>query len=436
MKKIKNKLGFKLFYNDKFVMFFSILVAFIAWVGVSSTSEETTIFTVTDIPVTLPELTNDLRYYGADDLTADVKISGNALVVTSVTGDDIYITASDVSHITDAGIYTIDLIPKKSGIKTDYSFESSVSPSNISVYVDGYAEKEITINDKIVVNSVAADCYASQTVLSQQTVKLTGAESVINSIVEADAEYTFMSSLSETTVVKAPIVFYDSAGNKVESSYINADISEVDATVPILQVLTVNITPNLTNVPGYLNASDSFITVEPSTIRLAVPSNASLDEIYTSAIDFSKVDLTTNKFEVDIEIPSGCKNIDGTEKATVTFDTSEMTTKTLTVSKFTIENEGAEQTAAVSTKSIKVTLIGPKSTLAAMTASQINASIDISEKSTLTDGIFELPVSLSIDSRATDCWIQGSYTVNVSFSEKKAEESSTASSKPTSTQSA
>ena len=87
MKKIKNKIGFKLFYNDKFVMFFSVLVAFIAWICVASTTQESSIFTVTDIPINLPELTDGLRYFNGNDIKAEVKISGNALVVTGVTKD-------------------------------------------------------------------------------------------------------------------------------------------------------------------------------------------------------------------------------------------------------------------------------------------------------------------------------------------------------------
>ena len=188
MKNIKNKIGFKLFYNDKFVMIFSILVAFASWLYVSSTTQESAVFTVTDIPVNLPELSDELRYYNAQDLKAEVKISGNALVVTSVTAEDIYITASDTSHITKPGKYTMDLVPKKSGIKTDYSFVSSVTPSSVDVYVDGYKERTFPIIGKIDVQASSDSLYIAQPVLAQQSLKLTGASSVIDSISYVNAE--------------------------------------------------------------------------------------------------------------------------------------------------------------------------------------------------------------------------------------------------------
>ena len=410
-KKISNfRLG-KLFYNNKFVMGLSILLAFIFWLYVSSTTQEDSVFTVTDIPISLPELTHELKYFNTQDIKAEVRISGNALVVATVTSDDIYITASDTSFITSPGNYTLDLVPKKSGMKKDYTFDSSPSPSSMNVYVDRQAEpREIEITDKIKVSSVDENSYASTTLLSQQTVKVSGAESVVNSIAQVCAEYEFKSTLSQTTVVTAPLVFYD--------SLITYDTAKVDATIPILKLVNVDIIPSITNMPDTLNISDK-INVEPSTIKLAVPNNASnITGVSTENIDFSKVDLSNNTFEVGLSIPSGSKNINGTEKATITFDTSDMETKTLAVTNFNVINEGDDQTTSVSTQSLNVTLIGSKDQLSSITASNITAVIDMSAKAPNFIGMAEMPVSIKINSKFNRCWAYGSYTVNVTSSRK------------------
>ena len=422
MKKIKNKISFKLFYNDKFVMFFSVLVAFIAWIYVASTTQESTIFTVTDIPIHLPELTDDLRYFNGEDMKAEVKISGNALVVTSITKDDIYITADDISFIHSPGSYTIDLVSKKSGVKTDYSFESSVSPSSINVFVDRYEEgKVIPITDKVSVNSVAPSSYASQTVLSRQSVKISGAESIVNSIAEVDAEYTFLSTLSETTVVKAPLKFYDSHGDVVSSKYITADITEVDATVQILDVIHVPIEPKILNVPNTLTLEEGFVTVEPATIELAVNKNDNVTAVSTSAIDFSQVTMDKNVFTVPLELSSGYRNINSVEQATVTFDMSQMAEKSLTLSQanFVIRNQGANQNAAVANQSLTVKVLGPKARVNILTATSVTAIIDMSDKSTITEGYVERPVTLMFKEPFTGCWMEGNYTVNVRITPKK-----------------
>ncbi len=421
MKKIKNKISFKLFYNDKFVMFFSILVAFISWIYVASTTQESSIFTVTGIPINLPELTDGMRYFNGEDLKAEVKISGNALVVTNVTKDDIYVTAADVSFITAPGEYTIDLVPKKSGVKTDYSFESSVSPSNVNVFVDRYDEgRVIPINDKISVKSVDPSSYASQTLLSRQTVKISGAESVLNSIAEVDAEYTFTDTLSETTVVKAPLVFYDEKGNKISSKYITPDITEVDATIPVLDVKHIQIVPRIVNIPEKLDFDNDLISVEPSTIELAVSKSSNITSISTSPIDFSQLTKEKNTYTVTLEIPSTCRNINSVENAEVEFDLSDMTEKNLTLSSsnFVIQNQGANQSAVVSNKTLTVKIIGPTSRVNLLSPLSVTAVIDMSDKSTVTEGYVERPVTLEFKEPFAQCWLEGSYTVNVKLSPK------------------
>lgn len=414
----KFRLG-KLFYNDKFVMCFSILLAFVLWLYVSSTTQESSVFTVTDIPVSLPELTHELKYFNVDDVRAEVRISGNALVVATVTSDDIYITAADTSFITSPGSYTLDLVPKKSGLKNDYSFESTPTPSSMNVYVDRQAEqREFTITDKIKVSSVDENFYVSSTVLSQQTVKVSGAESVVNSIAQVCAEYEFKSPLSQTTVVNAPLVFYDEAGQKIDTSFITSDVTRVDATIPIMKVITLNIKPSVLNMPSTLDLGDR-ISVEPSAVKLAVPNNiSSITEVPTENIDFSKVNITNNQFEVNLSVPSGCRNIDGTETAVVTFHTDDMTQKTLTLTDFSIINEGAEQTTEVSTKSLNVTLIGTKEQLSSITASNVTAVIDMSLKSSNFIGLAEMPVTVNLNSKFNQCWVYGNYTVNVNAAKK------------------
>ncbi|MGN1457545.1 MAG: YbbR-like domain-containing protein [Acutalibacteraceae bacterium] len=415
MKKTRSKLSIgKLFYNDKFVMIFSVFVAFIMWIIVSTTSQESTIFTITDISVTLPELSNDLRFFNTEDLKAEVKISGNAIVVASVTNSDIYISPSDTSKITEPGTYTLSLVPKKSGVKTDYNFESTVSPSKIDVYVDRYAEREITITDKIDVSSVDPSSYASTTILSQQTVKITGAESVVNSIAEVDAEYKFDSTLSKTTVVKAPLVFYDSSGNQVISEYITSDITSVDATVPVLKLKTVDIVPNIINMPASLDFDTSRIKVSPSTINIAAPDDVidTIGSVSTSEIDFSKINIKNNKVTTALVIPSGCKNLDQISSVDVEFDMTGMVTKTLTIDRFTVINESSDRKPTVSTKSLDVTLIGSKEQIDAITPAHLTAVIDMQQKNSFV-GFVEMPVTININSKFSSCWVYGSYTADV-----------------------
>lgn len=419
MKGITSKLNFsKLFYNDKFVMLFSVLLAFIIWVNLSMTSQETRYLTVTDIPISLPELGNDLQFFGSENETAEVRISGNSLVVASVTSSDIYITAADTSQLTSPGSYTLNLVPKKGSIKSDYNFDSTVRPSTIQTYIDRYAEKEITITDKIDVSKVDENHYAAKTTLSRQTITVKGAEGVINSIAEADAEYKFTDSISETQTVEAKIVLRDSAGEEIISSYITTDAKTVTATVPILKIKTMPIVPKIINTPDSFVLDDSIISVEPSSIQVAIPDDATdvISSISTGEIDLSNVDTTNNHFNVELDIPSGLRNLKQITSAEVTFDSSKLSTKRITLSKFTIINESANRKTTVSTKSIAITLVGDKDQISSITSANITAVVDMSSKVSFS-GYGSVPVTVSINSKFPFIWSYGNYEVDVNVAD-------------------
>ena len=87
MKKNKFSIG-RLFYNDKFVMIFSVLVSIILWFTVSATNTSTESHKViSDIPVTI-ELSqnakdNDLMVFN-DNQTASVSVSGSSFIVSQL----------------------------------------------------------------------------------------------------------------------------------------------------------------------------------------------------------------------------------------------------------------------------------------------------------------------------------------------------------------
>ncbi len=436
MKKIKGRFSIgKLFYNDKFVMIFSILLAFALWIAVATNSQETVIYTVSDIPINLPELSNDLEFFTDESITAEVKISGNALIVATVTNDDIYVTASDVSEITEPGTYSISLVPKKSGVKTDYVFESSVSPSKIDVYVDRYAEREFTITDAITVESVDDSYYVSSTVLSSQTVKISGAESVINSIAQVSAEYVVTETLSSSTTLSVPLVFYDSDGNVISSEYISADITTVDATIPVLKTKTVSIEPNIVNMPSSLEFDESRIILSTETIEIAGSDDVidSIDSISTAEIDFSSINISDNTVTVALVIPSGCRNLNQIEEIEVTFDMTDMTSTSIMVTSFIVINESSDREVTVSTSSVKVTLIGTEEQIDSIASENLTGVINMESLSSSFTGSTEMPITISINSKFSSCWVYGSYNVDITVSEisdtsDSSEESSTESS--------
>ena len=68
----------KLFYNNKFVLVFSIIISFFLWIKFSTSSSEVSSKTISNIPITVAlseESHQDgLVVFGIDDVTAEVAI--------------------------------------------------------------------------------------------------------------------------------------------------------------------------------------------------------------------------------------------------------------------------------------------------------------------------------------------------------------------------
>ena len=184
LKKIKLN---KLFYNNKFVAFFSVISASIIWIVVSFNDTQSTPITIDDIPikVSLSEgaIEDGLQVFRGNDMTASVEISGSRFVVGQITKSDIQVfTPQSASTITTPGNYTLELAAKKIervGTLQNYEITSNIKPSVVTVMVDRYREAEFTIEPEINFTP-KSDFYVGTTALSEQKVTLSGPESEIS----------------------------------------------------------------------------------------------------------------------------------------------------------------------------------------------------------------------------------------------------------------
>ena len=87
MKKIDlGKFNMKnLFYREKFIIILSIVLAFIIWLIISSNETESRPITISDIPINIElsgvAVSDGLRVFSGNNLTAEVSVTGNRIVV-------------------------------------------------------------------------------------------------------------------------------------------------------------------------------------------------------------------------------------------------------------------------------------------------------------------------------------------------------------------
>lgn len=422
MKLRKFSIG-RIFYNDKFVVAFSIFASIILWVVMATTNTEDRPHDIPNVPITIKlsdaAQEEGLKVFSPVNAMATVSIKGNSLIVNQVKAADLVVVAKLASTITMPGNYSVDLSVEKKGNLTD--FEATVFPSQIIISVDRYKEKTFSIENDITYKSdYRSDLsyFVNTPVFSSETVTISGPEKEISQVNRVSVSYEISETLRETKNFTANLIMYDANGNKIVSDKLKMNPDKVDVSIPVLARKILPVSPSFTNKPLGLTFAANQISINPQSIEVAGPADvlANLTNISLAPLDFSSVSPTKNAFDLDVALPASCKNLSSIPVAKVTLDLSSFTTRKLVVNNFTVKNLAADKTSDVYTKNLAVTVVGPDSEISKLTESNITAQVDMSGKENFT-GHTEMPVTFSI-SNASSSWVYGSYMANISVSAK------------------
>lgn len=412
----------KLFYNNKFVMVFSVIMSFIVWIVVSSSKSESVPVSISDIPVDInlseSAVQDGLKIFSGQDITARVDISGNRLVVGQVTKNDIQVSAPQAaSTIMSPGNYTLELSAKKVGLLQDYQIVSAVKPSVVTVMVDRYREAEFNIEPEINFTP-KSDYFVGNTILSSQKVKLSGPETEISKIKKIKVKADIPGEISHTATLKLPIVMYDSYDKPITSETISCSVNEVDVSVPVLMKKKIEIIPQFDNVPTGINLNKEYkdiVKLNPSTLEIAGPEEfvKSLGSIKLDPINFRDVSLQSNNFDMPINLPQGCRSLNNEYLSNVSLNLSQFKEKNFNINQFSFRNVPAGKQASVYNGEINITVLGPSNKLNSLKASDISAEVVFSEDKEISNSM-EMPVKITIKNH-NSLWVYGTYYVNVNL---------------------
>lgn len=426
MRKNKFNLG-RLFYNDKFIMIFSILVSIVLWFTVSATNNTTESYKViSDIPVVIElsqnAMDNDLMVLD-DTQTASVSVSGSSFIVSQVQKENILVTALQAGSIDKAGTYTLVLSAKPQGTLSGYEIsQTSLVPQTVQVFVDRLKETSFKITDGGEYKSDSG-YFAGTTNFTPDEITISGPESIVNKIEQVQADYTINDPLTSSQSLTVPIVLYDSNGNQLSTEdYSRLTISnlEIQADITVLKRASVPVNAVITNKP--VGFDMSVVSVTPSVLEIAGPDDAmkDLDSIDLPAIDFTEVDSLYEQFDLEVELPIGCRNLSNAATVTVVIDMTRFNRQTFSVEQFAFVNVPEGKTPNVLSNQVDVTIVGPAEQLQSLRAEDIIGTVDLENRDT---GHKEMPVTFSIEG-APGCWASGQYTVGVGIEDTETSSSS------------
>lgn len=414
----------QLFSNTKFLVVFSILVAFIFWIVVALEYAPVIENEIKDIPVKI-DMNNSvpdklgLQIFGQSDYTINVTVRGNRYIVGGdlLTADDFEATAQ-TAYVDSAGKHSLVVKVTAKDANADYEIISK-STDYIEVYFDKYAEKEVEVTPRIIseLDDYTADDYMfdkADIIYETKTVKVSGAQTEVNSITAAYANIPIEKKLTQSETIDASVVL--SNGSDLDSKYVKINGESrltVPVTLPVYKMQTSAVSVSFKNTPSdYIN-SPLLYSISPSRVRVAVLQNGSdtTNSLEIGTIDFANITPSNSSFTFLASNVKTAKFLDGTTSFSVEINTDGLSTKKLEPNINSIMITGGSGVSAgnVDLSSIgSVTVVGTQTALASVNANMLEVNINLTNIK-LEEGENTVPVTVTLKN-SKNCWVSGSYS--------------------------
>ena len=414
----------QLFSNTKFLVVFSIVVAFIFWIVVALEYAPVVENEIKDIPVKI-DMNNSvpdklgLQIFGQSDYTINITVRGNRYIVGGdlLTADDFEATAQ-TAYVDSAGKHSLVVKVTAKDANADYEIVSK-SADYIEVFFDKYAEKEVEVTPRIIseLDDYTADDYMfdkADIIYDTKTVKVSGAQTEVNSITAAYADIPIEKKLTQSETIDASVVL--SNGSDLDSKYvkINGESNlKIPVTLPVYKMQTSAVSVSFKNTPSdYIN-SPLVYSISPSRVRVAVLQNGSdtTNSLEIGSIDFTQITPSNGSFTFLASNVKTAKFLDGTSSFSVEVNTDGLSTKTLEPGINSIMITGGSGVSAgnVELDSIgQITVVGTQTALNSVNANMLEISINLTNTK-LEEGENSVPVTVTLKN-SKNCWVSGSYT--------------------------
>ena len=235
-----------LFYDNRFLFVFSLIVAVGFWLVASVEFSTEITKTITDIPVQIDygsiEENFGLEAFGNTKFSVDVTVSGKKYVVDSDDiADDIVVKAS--TAVSTPGTQKLKLDVSTKSERPAYEivgiYENNVPINEIEVYFDYPKTKEflvepdITISEDSVVEGYHLGDYIFQ---EANKVSVSGPESQVNSIEKVVASAVIDGVLTENTTVDAALSAITKNGSSLNYTKFDRKSEYIQITIPVYKI--------------------------------------------------------------------------------------------------------------------------------------------------------------------------------------------------------
>ena len=322
---MKTKTNFslkKLFFNNKFVIAFSIVFAIIFWMIISVAQAPEAEFTINNVPVIIPLEGSATSERGLDVINQDqmtnsvsVVVKGPKYIISTLTNADVSVTAS-LSNVTAPGKYNLEL---KANKLTQGEFEIvGTNPGVILATFDYIDTKKFELLAEAEGASAVSGLIAEKPIVSDSNysiITVKGPRTDLEKVDKIVAKATVNEVLSKTTAFDAELLLLDKNGNAVDKKPFkitaadNTEVSNVEISVPVSKAKEVPVVVTFTNLPEGFDTKKLNYTLDYDVIYIMGPSETidSITSIQLEPIDL--LNLSPDNYEIKVKpmLPNGVK---------------------------------------------------------------------------------------------------------------------------------
>ena len=313
-KKIKKMIhGFS--ESNKMIFFISLCISFLIWVAVAmyASPEETAV--IYNVPITINTENslvgqNGYKTFWQSDDKIDVTITGPRYLVTSVTAEDLNVSAV-LNNVDSAGVSDLSL---KVALKSDSQDIriSSYSKKTISVYFDEEAVKtfDIKIDSDAVAEKLAEEYQLDSCEMTISKVSLKGPATEMKKIVDVVANPVLPEELLYETQTVPVGLSYEGA-NAADTVSINKYVELVEqqdfyAKINIDKL--VQLTPQVEFEGTKTGDVSQKININTVIAKIDTEYNYTSDTLTILKVDYADLYEGVNRFSVkasELELPDG-----------------------------------------------------------------------------------------------------------------------------------
>ncbi len=413
----------KLFYNDRILMIISVILGIIVWAFVVNVVETDKKQKIPDIPVAFDTTSLEklgLSVISVDNKTVEIEVVGSRFTVSQLTPDD-FITSVSLFGVDSPGTYDLEVQVSKKYQNTDYNINQPTSPIMVSVRFDKYVSKKLPLSIDLSSITVPGGYIMEKHYITPSEITISGPETdvarVSKCLVVPDP--ALPETVDKTTVGSGGVVLYDVTGQLVDMTNLKLDRDRADVTIPVLKQKTLPIKLEFSNVPDNFLLEELQYSLSDTQILVAGPAETidTMSKISVRYVDMKLVE-PNSVFAFDIELPEGFVNIDNITSVKVDFAIADYEVRKFNIKTINIVNEPTNYEVKLATKGINnVQIVGPPEVLDLITAGDIIAEVDVSDRDLGTGSQHNVPARIIIPSRGA-VWAIGDYSVVITVREK------------------